>query len=92
MAQRYGIADLAEAELYLADPVLGSRLRECVAAVLKHSNSTAHEIFGSPDDLKLRSCLTLFDAATPNEPLFRQALDAFYEGKRDPRTTELLNG
>ena len=91
MAQRYAIADLAEAKRYLADPVLGSRLRECVAAVLKHPNRTAHEIFGSPDDLKFRSCLTLFDAAAPNESLFRQALDAFYEGKRDPRTMELLN-
>jgi uncharacterized protein (DUF1810 family) len=90
MARHYAIADLAEAKLYLADPLLGSRLRECVAAVLKHPNHTAHEIFGSPDDLKFRSCLTLFDAAAPNEPLFRQALDVFCEGKRDPRTAELL--
>ena len=90
MAQRYAIADLAEAKRYLADPVLGSRLKECVEAVLKHPSLTAREIFGSPDDLKFRSCLTLFDAAAPNESLFRQALDVFYEGKRDPRTTELL--
>ncbi len=91
MAQRYAIADLAEAKRYLADPVLGSRLRECVAAVLKHPNHTAHEIFGSPDDQKFRSCLTLFDAAAPNESLLRHALDVFYEGKHDPRTTELLD-
>ena len=90
MAQRYAIADLAEAKGYLADPVLGSRLRECVAAVLKHPDRTAHEIFGSPDDLKFWSCLTLFDAAAPNESLFRQALGVFYEGKSDPRTAELL--
>ena len=90
MAQRYAIADLAEAKRYLADPVLGSRLRECVAAVLKYPNRSAHEIFGSPDDLKFRSCLTLFEAAAPNEALFRQALDVFYEGKGDPRTAELL--
>lgn len=91
MAQRYAIADLAEAQRYLADPMLGSRLRECVEAVLKHPNRTAQEIFGAPDDLKFRSCLTLFDAAAPNESLFCQALDVFYEGKRDPRTAELLN-
>lgn len=91
MAQRYAVADLAEAKRYLADPVLCSRLRECVAAVLKHPNRTTHEIFGAPDDLKFGSCLTLFDAAPPNESLFRQALDAFYEGKCDPRTMELLN-
>ena len=92
MAQHYGIADLAEAELYVSDPVLGGRLRECVAMVLKSPNRNAHEIFGSPDDLKFRSCLTLFDAAVPNEPLFRQALAVFYQGERDPRTIELLNG
>ena len=90
MAMCYGIADLAEAKSYLADPVLGARLRECVAMVLKHPHRTTHEIFGSPDDLKFRSCLTLFDAAAPNEPLFREALDVFYDGQRDPRTSELL--
>ena len=92
MAMRYGISDLAEAKSYLDDPVLGPRLRECVAMVLKHPHRTAHEIFGSPDDLKFRSCLTLFDAAATNEPLFREALDVFYQGLRDPRTTELLRG
>jgi len=92
MAMRYGIADLTEAKSYLADPVLSPRLRECVAMVLKHPHRTAHEIFGSPDDLKFRSCLTLFDAAAPNESLFREALDVFCQGQRDPRTTELLRG
>lgn len=92
MAIRYGIADLAEAKSYLADPVLGARLRECVAMVLKHPLHTAHEIFGSPDDLKFRSCLTLFDAAAPNEPLFREALGVFYDGQCDPRTIQLLEG
>lgn len=90
MSLRYGIDDLAEAEAYLADPMLGDRLRECVAAVLKHAgSSTAHQVFGSPDDLKFRSCLTLFEAAAPTEALFRKALDAFYLGERDPRTIEL---
>jgi uncharacterized protein (DUF1810 family) len=91
MAQHYAIADLDEAKLYLADTVLGGRLKACVAAVLKHPHRTAHQIFGSPDDLKFRSCLTLFEAADPCEPLFREALGAFYQGQRDPRTTELLN-
>jgi len=91
MAQRYAIADLAEARAYLGDPVLGERLRACVAAVLAHSDRTAHVIFGSPDDLKFCSCLTLFELADPAEPLFRDALDAFYGGVRDPRTLRLLD-
>ncbi|MEZ5933366.1 MAG: DUF1810 domain-containing protein [Alphaproteobacteria bacterium] len=92
MAERYGIADIAEARRYLADPVLGARLKTCVAAVIGHPERTAHEIFGSPDDLKFRSCLTLFAAADPSEPLFGQALDMFYAGERDPGTLALLNG
>lgn len=92
MSLRYAIADLMEAKSYLAHPVLGDRLRECVAAVLKHSKSTPHQIFGAPDDLKFRSCLTLFEAAAPDEALFQEALDAFYQGQRDPRTITLLGG
>lgn len=92
MAERYGIADIAEARRYLADPVLSARLKACVAAVIGHPERTAQEIFGSPDDLKFRSCLTLFAAADPSEPLFDQALDMFYAGERDPRTLELLDG
>ncbi|MEL6284193.1 MAG: DUF1810 domain-containing protein, partial [Pseudomonadota bacterium] len=68
-ALHYGISDAEEAASYLADPVLGPRLKECVAAVLQHSDKTAHEIFGSPDDLKFRSCLTLFHLVEPSEPL-----------------------
>jgi uncharacterized protein (DUF1810 family) len=92
MAERYGVADIWEARGYLADPVLGSRLKECVAAVIRHPERTAHEIFGSPDDLKFHSCLTLFATADPTEPLFRRALDMFYAGERDPRTLERLGG
>ena len=90
MAQTYAIGSLAEARAYLAHPVLGARLRECVAAVLAVQGRSAHEIFGAPDDLKLRSSLTLFAAADPDEPLFRRALEAFFGGAPDPRTLELL--
>lgn len=91
MAMRYAISDLAEAKAYLADPVLGARLRASIATVLKHWERTAHEIFGSPDDLKFRSCLTLFEAAAPGEPLFGEALATFFGGTRDPRTIALLD-
>jgi len=90
MARRYAIADLAEARAYLRDPVLGARLRACVAAVLQHPGRSANAIFGSPDDLKFRSCLTLFEAADPEEPLFRDALEVFYGGVRDERTLRVL--
>ena len=90
-SRRYAITSLDEARDYLADPVLGARLRESVAAVLEHGDRTAHEIFGHPDDMKFRSCLTLFEAADPGETLFGDALAEFYDGVRDPRTLELLN-
>lgn len=90
MAQTYAIASLGEARAYLAHPVLGARLRECVAAVLAVQGRSAHQIFGSPDDVKFRSSLTLFDAAAPGEPLFRQALERYFAGEPDPRTLEIL--
>jgi uncharacterized protein (DUF1810 family) len=90
MAQAYAICSLAEARAYLADPVLGARLHECVAAVLAVQGRSAHEIFGSPDDLKLRSSLTLFAEAAPDEPLFREALARYFAGEPDPRTLERL--
>ncbi|WP_028464534.1 DUF1810 domain-containing protein [Nisaea denitrificans] len=93
-AIQYGITDLDQARRYLRDPMLGPRLRACVEAVLPHSDKTAFEIFGSPDDMKFRSCLTLFEAAAENEEdsaLFGRALDLFYDGMRDDRTLSLLN-
>lgn len=90
MAQTYAIGSLAEARAYLAHPVLGPRLRACVAAVNAVRGRSAHEIFGSPDDVKFRSSLTLFAAAAPDEPSFRQALDAYFAGKPDPRTLAAL--
>jgi len=86
MSHRYGIASLDEARAYLAHPVLGPRLRECVALVNEHAGKTAQDIFGSPDDLKFRSCLTLFDKAAPGEALFRQALQQFFGGLADAAT------
>ena len=90
MAQHYGIVSLDEARAYLRHPVLGPRLKECVETMLCHGNRTAHEILGSLDDFKFRSCLTLFIAADPTVPLFRQALYQFYGGETDPRTLDLL--
>jgi len=75
MAQRYAIASLDEAKAYAAHPVLGTRLRDCTALVLAVEDKSAHAIFGSPDDLKFHSCMTLFARAAPEEPLFRQALE-----------------
>lgn len=94
-ARRYGIADAAEARAYLAHPVLGERLRTLVATTLRHAGRSATEIFGTPDDMKFRSCLTLFhDVATDeaDRALFGRALAAFYGGEPDPQTRSLLGG
>lgn len=90
MAQRYAIEGAAEARAYLAHPVLGPRLIECVGAVLQVEGRSAHEIFGSPDDLKLRSCATLFAQVTPPGSVFEQLLEKYFDGASDPRTLELL--
>jgi uncharacterized protein (DUF1810 family) len=92
-AQRYAICDLDQTRRYLADPLLGSRLRHDVHLVISHEGKSALDILGSPDDLKFRSCLTLFAEAASKDTdrtLFKQALDQFYGGKVDPRTMELL--
>jgi len=89
MAQTYAIASLDEAKAYLAHPVLGPRLRECTQLVLAVDGKTAHAIFGSPDDLKFRSCVTLFDAVAPND-VFGEALAKYFEGKADPATLDKL--
>ena len=86
MAQRYAITSVHEARAYLAHPVLGPRLRECVAAMNGHAGRTAHEILGSPDDMKFRSCLTLFAEATPDNADFKAALAKYYGGEGDPET------
>ena len=81
MAQRYAISSLREAEAYLKHPVLGPRLRECTRLVLQVDGKSAHDILGSPDDLKFHSCLTLFARAAPDEELFNAALDKIFDGR-----------
>ena len=88
-AQRYGIASLGEARAYLAHPVLGPRLRECATLLLAHQGRSATSILGHPDDLKVRSSMTLFARAGEDE-VCRAVLDAFYEGQEDSATLELL--
>jgi len=93
MAQRYAIRNLDQARRYLADPLLGSRLRRDVRLMTSHKGKLAWNILGSPDDLKFRSCLALFAEAASDDSdrmLFKQALDQFYGGQADPRTMELL--
>lgn len=90
-AQRYALGGLDEARAYLAHPVLGPRLREIAAVAAGLQGRTAREVFGSPDDLKLRSSLTLFEAAAPDEPAFARALDALCGGERDPLTLRKLD-
>ena len=89
MAQRYAIASRAEAEAYLAHDVLGPRLRDCTQAILAVRDKTANAILGTPDDIKFRSCMTLFDAVAPKD-VFDEALARFYGGQRDPATLERL--
>jgi len=93
MAQRYAICDLDQARRYLADPILGSRLRQDVEIMMRHKGKSALEILGAPDDLKFRSCLTLFGQAASDDAdrlLFAEALNQFYNGQPDPHTLELL--
>lgn len=90
-AKYYGIGSLAEAQAYGAHPLLGPRLRECTELLLAHRDRSALQMLGSPDDLKLRSSLTLFARAMPQEPVFGRALAQFYGGTGDPRTLALLD-
>jgi len=94
MARRYAIQDLAQARRYLADPVLGARLREAVRVMNgQPAGRSALEILGSPDDMKFRSCLTLFRAAAEDaadQELFAAGLRRYYGGEPDPRTLDLL--
>ena len=99
-AQHFAIVSLAEARAYLAHPLLGARLRECTALVIGLEGTTAQAIFGYPDDLKFRSCMTLFAHAaeafgTPGRPSsaeqpFVTALRKYFAGEEDPLTRKLL--
>jgi uncharacterized protein (DUF1810 family) len=90
ISQHYAITCLDEARAYLAHPVLGPRLIECAEAVNAVDGRSAHEIFGTPDDLKLRSCLTLFAQAAPDKSVFADALAKYFAGDPDPATLEKL--
>ena len=90
MAKHFGIESMDEALAYLQHPILGSRLVECTKLLLKQPTEDVFEIFGSPDNLKFRSCMTLFSQVAPHEPVFGQALDRFFHGKPDVATLELL--
>jgi len=89
-AQFYAIASRGEAEAYLAHPVLGPRLTECTQLVLDVAGRSAHDIFGSPDDLKFRSSMTLFADVTADNALFGAALRRYFNGEPDRRTIEIL--
>ncbi len=90
LSYEYGIVGRAEAREYFEHPVLGPRLKECVAEVLNHRALPIEEILGDIDALKFRSCLTLFTEVAPEEPLFAESLRVFYEGRSDPQTLRLL--
>ena len=89
-AQQYAIASLAEAQAYLAHPVLGPRLLACAQAVAATEDRTAEQIFGSVDAVKLRSSMTLFARAAPDEPVFRDVLARYFAGAEDDATLERL--
>jgi uncharacterized protein (DUF1810 family) len=89
-ARAYAIQSLAEARAYLAHPVLGTRLRECCKAVMNVRGKNAKEIFGAPDDMKFQSCLTLFAEAAPDDVLFYNLLEKYFDGDADEATLEFL--
>ncbi|MFB9952856.1 DUF1810 domain-containing protein [Rhizobium puerariae] len=91
MSQRFAISSKAEAEAYLHHPLLAGRLMDCTEAVLSHKNLSAHDILGSPDDMKFRSSMTMFEAASKKGSPFERALEQFYHGERDDKTLALLN-
>lgn len=90
-ARRFAITSLAEARAYLAHPVLGERLRQCSAIVAESKGGSAEEIFGELDAQKLRSSMTLFRRADPEEERFTRVLDRFFAGRADPATDDLLD-
>jgi len=89
VSQEYAISGREEAKAYLQHPLLGSRLRNCTELVLQVEGRSALDIFGSPDDMKLRSCMTLFAAVSPDD-IFQRALQKYFDGKPDRLTLERL--
>ena len=90
MSQRYAIGSLDEARAYVAHPVLGPRLVECARILTATDNLTATDIFGGIDAMKLRSCMTLFAIAAPEQPAFSDVLDRYFNGEPDEATIERL--
>ncbi|XFA73996.1 DUF1810 domain-containing protein [Thermosynechococcaceae cyanobacterium Okahandja] len=90
MSQYYAIKSLAEAKAYLQHPILGARLVECTKAVLRLEGTSAYDVFGSPDDMKLRSCATLFAQVSPAGSVFHQLLDQYFQGELDTETLTLI--
>jgi uncharacterized protein (DUF1810 family) len=90
-SRRYAIKSLAEAKAYLSHPVLGLRLLECAEAAIGLEAQSAFEVFGSPDDMKLRSSATLFACAAPSGSVFERLLDKYFQGERDDNTLRLLS-
>ncbi len=91
MSRQYAIHSVDEARRYLAHPVLGARFRECCQALMNLRGKSAHDIFGSPDDMKFRSSLTLFAEAAPDELLFFNLLEKYFDGDADEATLEKLS-
>ena len=91
MSRQYGIHSLAEASSYLAHPVLGARYRECCQALMNVRGKSARDIFGSPDDMKFQSSLTLFAETAPDEILFFNLLEKYFDGEADEATLEKLS-
>ncbi len=89
-ARRYAISSLGEAQAYLQHPILGQRLIECAELINKVEHRSARQIFGSPDDLKFHSSMTLFALAAPEAPAFRHALTKYFDGAKDRLTIETL--
>lgn len=89
-SKHFAIQSVAEARAYLSHPILGQRLRDCCEAILSLEGHSATEVFGTPDDLKLHSCVTLFAAVSPDESLFGQVLDKFFGGAPDEQTLRLI--
>jgi uncharacterized protein (DUF1810 family) len=89
-SRRYAVKSIAEAKAYLAHPVLGPRLVQCAEAALRVEGRTAVEMFGSPDDMKLRSCATLFGLVSPGGSVFHRLIDTYFQGRRDEGTLRLI--
>jgi len=92
ISRRYSIKSRAEAEAYLAHPILGPRLVECAQAALDVHGRSAFEMFGSPDNVKLQSSATLFALVSPPGSVFQQILEKYFQGRRDERTLSLVGG